>query len=258
LVPTISNRRRRRAILRAVAIPTGLALLLGLEVIHAIGGADLPEREPYELSGLVGQGPTDDPLRIAWIGDSVAAGVGASGPDAALPRVVATSIDGPVELHVFAESGERAAGALEDQVPRVTALMPSPDVVIVEVGANDVTHLTGRQTFSATYDRILARVADLDARHLLALGIPAFGTSPRFLQPLRAIVGFRGRQLDEEIRTAAEAHGATYVDIAAATGGEFAADPDHYYAQDDFHPSDAGYDLWARAVLEALGREGIS
>ncbi|MGH2686184.1 MAG: GDSL-type esterase/lipase family protein, partial [Actinomycetota bacterium] len=140
---------------------------------------------------------------------------------------------------------------------RVSDLVSTPDVIVVEVGANDVTHLTGREIFSATYDRILARVTDLGARHVLALGIPAFGTSPRFLQPLRAIVGFRGRQLDEEIRAAAAAHGATYVDIAGSTGEEFGVDPDRYYAADDFHPSDAGYMLWARAVLQALRRLGI-
>ena len=248
----------RRAAIAAAALPSGLALVLGLEVLHAITGPDLPPAEPFEVGGRAGPPSEAESLRMAWIGDSITAGVGASGRDAALPRLVASVVDVPLDLFVFAESGGQAAGALRDQVPRVTALVPVPDVIVVEVGANDVTHLTGRETFAATYDRILDRITNAGALHVLALGIPAFGTSPRFLQPLRAIVGYRGRQLDEEIRIAAKAHGVTYVDIAGSTGKAFGANPDRYYAKDDFHPSDAGYELWARAVLEALSRVGVS
>ncbi len=246
----------RRALLIA-AVPTGAVLLLGAEVVLALNGPKLPDREPFELSGLVGGGTTE-PLHMVWIGDSIAAGVGASGPEAAVPRLVAADLNGPVMLDVFASSGERVAGALAEQVPQLEALGGEPDVVVVEIGANDVTHLTGRDEFASAYREVLERASATGARHVLALGIPAFGTAPRFLQPLRAIVGWRGSRLDQDVRAAAAATGATYVDIAGETAGPFGEEPDRYYASDDFHPSDEGYRLWAEAVLGGLERLGIS
>lgn len=238
----------RRRLLAALAAPVGIGLLLGAEVLYAVRAERLPDRRPHELSGRV-EGP-GDPISIAWIGDSVAAGVGASGPGDTLPLLVARGLGRAVDLHVFAASGARAADALADQVPRVEALRP--DVVIVEVGANDVIHVTSTFDFRRAYGEILGRVSRLGARHVLALGTPAFGTTPRFLQPLRSIAGWRSRVLDAEVRVAASAFGATYVDIAGGTRPGFDADPASTHADDRFHPNDAGYELWADAVLDRL------
>jgi lysophospholipase L1-like esterase len=247
----------RRIAIAAIAVPTGLALLLGAEVLLAVNGPSLPASDPLELSGEVGSGSAGEAIDMAWIGDSVTAGVGASGVDASLPRLVADALGRPVRLHVFAVSGEKVAGALDEQVPQLEELDSAPDVVILEIGANDVTHLTGRSDFREQYAQLLDRVVATGAEHVVSLGIPAFGTTPRFLQPLRAIVGWRSRRLDADIREAAAERGVTYVDIAGATGNAFGEDPERYYAGDDFHPSDAGYGLWAAAVLRALKDLGI-
>jgi lysophospholipase L1-like esterase len=246
-----------RTLLIAAAVPTGAILLLGAEVLHAVNGPQLPSREPLELSGDVGV-PGEDPFHMVWIGDSITAGVGASDTASTLPWLVATALDRPVRLDVYGASGERAAGALAEQVPQLERLGESPDVVVVEIGANDVTHLTGREDFRADYTQLLRRVSRTGPGHVLALGIPAFGTAPRFLQPLRAIVGWLGSRLDQEVRTAAAASGATYVDIAGRTSEPFNEDPGRFYADDDFHPSDAGYRLWADAVLDGLRRLGLA
>ena len=246
----------RRALLIA-SVPTSAALLLGAEVLLALNGARLPPQEPFQLSGLV-EGNAEEPLHMVWIGDSISAGVGASAPDATVPRLVAAELDRPVRLDVYASSGERVAGALRDQIPLLEVMPEPPDVAVVEIGANDVTHLTDRDEFRGIYGQILERASATGSGHVLALGIPAFGTAPRFLQPLRAVVGWLGRRLDAEVRAAAAASGATYVDIAGETAAPFAEDPDRYYAADDFHPSDAGYRLWAEAILGGLRRLGIS
>jgi hypothetical protein len=86
------------------------------------------------------------------------------------------------------------------------------------------------------------------------------GAPPRLLQPLRAVAGFRGRQLDAVVRDAvADAHEArtapiTYVDIAGPTGPPFRRDHDRFFASDGYHPSADGYGLWAEAVLATVAR----
>ena len=240
------GRRWRVAVVAAVPVAVlGFGALLGVEVLLARRGQML-EGPALDLDGRVGgSGPA---LRVVWLGDSTAAGVGASEGSDALPTVVATRLDRPVELHVLAVSGERVGGVVDDQLPAVATL--EPDAVFVSVGANDVTHLTSRGAFGDQYRTLLAGLPDGVA--VVVLGVPDMGAVPRLAQPLRAVAGFRGRELDEVVREVAAGHDAVYVPVAAATGPAFRAAPDRYFAADDYHPSPAGYRLWADAVVAAL------
>jgi lysophospholipase L1-like esterase len=191
---------------------------------------------------------------VVWLGDSTAAGVGASVSSKALASQVEDGLGLPgASLAVLAVSGARVADVLAEQVPRVAAA--HPDLVLISVGANDTVHLTGRGAFRRTYERVV-RALPVGVPVVL-LGVPDMGAIPRFAQPLRAVSGWRGRHLDAEVRNVAAATGAVYADIASPTGPPFRRDPERYFAADDFHPDDAGYGLWADAVLRVLRREGL-
>ena len=216
--------------------------LLGAEVELARRAPQLPD-EPLALDGRIGSGP---PVRqVVWLGDSTAAGVGASGPDAALPRLVAADLPGTVELTVLAVSGARIGDVVDEQLP----LVEDADLVFVSAGANDVTHLTRLSDVRSRYRRLLAGLPG----DVVVLGVPDMGSIPRLLQPLRAITGWRGRAVDDAVRDVAEEAGATYVDIAGETGPAFRDDPGRLFAGDDYHPSDDGYRLWADAVAARMG-----
>src|SRR5437588_765903 len=98
-------------------------------------------------------------------------------------------------------------------------------------------------------ERLLDGVAAVHPEHVIVLGIGEFASTPRFAQPLRFIAGVRGHQLDTDLRNAAHRHGALYVDIAGRVGSDFVRDPLRYHSADRYHPSDAGYGLWAKATL---------
>lgn len=230
-----------------VSVPLAAALVLGVEVELARRGPDLDDDTPLRHDGRIGE-PSGPALRMVWLGDSTAAGVGASDADLAIPRRVATALDRPVELTSLAVSGERVADVVDDQAPELDALRP--DVVLVSIGANDVVHLTSRADFRAHYDDVVAAVPE--GALLVLLGVPDMGAPPRYLQPLRGIASFRGRQLEEVSRDVARDNDAVYVDIAGQTGPTMRSDTDRYFAEDRYHPSDDGYALWADAVLEQL------
>lgn len=247
------RRRVRRAVIGVALVPVALAAVLAVEVQLARSGPDLPDDSPLDLDGRLG-GP-GDALRTVWLGDSTAAGVGASSPDHALPRLVGAALDRPVEVRSLAVSGDRIGDVVADQVPRLAAL--DPDVVLVSVGANDAVHLTSRDDFR---DGLRILLASVPSRAMVVLlGVPDMGAPDRFLQPLRGLAGLRGRQLDDVSRSVAEEGGAVYVDIAGQTGPAMRADRDRYFARDRYHPSDEGYGLWVDAVLaplqEALDRQ---
>lgn len=240
------RRGTRRALLSAAVVPVVAVAVLAAEVQLARVGPDLPDDAPLDHDGrLGGGGPA---LRMVWLGDSTAAGVGATSARLAVPRQVAGGLDRPIELTNLAVSGARVQDVVDDQLQHLDALRP--DVVLVSIGANDVTHLTARADFRRTYERMLAAIPN-DALIVL-LGVPDMGAPTRLAQPLRAIAGLRGRQLDEVVRTLAGDHGTVYVDIAGATGPTMRSDTARYFAADRYHPSNDGYALWADAVLAVL------
>lgn len=273
--------KNRRRLLLVVAVAATVVLALGVvvavEVVMAQrapqlantvgypqGGRVEPDPAVPAVAGLVwadGAGPVappdvsrevgDRPVRITWLGDSTTTGVGASSAAEALPGQVARRLGRPVELEVLGRSGARIADVVNEQLPLVQARPPDqqPDVVVVSVGANDATHLTGNNAFRSAYLGLLDGLPRSSS--VVVLGVPDLGSVPRFAQPLRALAGWRGGTLDWDVEQMRD-HGADYVNIADFTGPAFGADPDHYFAADGFHPDDDGYRLWADTVVPVL------
>ena len=237
----------RRGLVIAAGVPVLAAAVLMVEIELARRGPDL-DQEPFDLDGRIGP-PEGRAETVVWLGDSTAAGVGASAPEHTVARrVAAASAAGtPVEMRVLAVSGARIGDVVEEQLPQVAAL--DADRIYVSVGANDAVHATRVRTFRGLYDELLGGLPE-DVE-VVILGVPDMGAPPRLAQPLRFFAGLNGERMDDEVRAAAEEHGHTYVDIAAETGPPFRRDPDRYFAADRYHPSDAGYALWVSAVLAA-------
>ena len=161
------------------------------------------------------------------------------------------ALDRPVELTSLAVSGDRVADVVDDQVPAARTRL-DPDVVLVSIGANDVVHLTSRDDFRGRYDALVAAVPDgalrraaRRARHGRAAPLPPTAAGDRR--------SARGRQLDEvEPRRRPRTTVPCTSTSPARPARRCAADPDRYFAEDRYHPSDDGYALWAAAVSDQL------
>jgi lysophospholipase L1-like esterase len=239
----------RAAVAAALVSLAGVASL-AVEVFAAQRGTHLPDPPTGPIDVPAGPAGQASQL-VVWLGDSTAAGVGASRPGSTLPRQVADRLARPVRLTVLARSGARVADVLRRQLPELSRL--KPDIVLISVGANDGTHFTWRARFRRDYSRLLAGLP-ASVRMVVLLGVPDLGAPTRLAQPLRAVAGWRGRALDDDVRHLAARRHAIYVDIAGRTGSAFRDQPGRYFAADHYHPDDAGYGLWADAVVAALGR----
>jgi lysophospholipase L1-like esterase len=204
------------------------------------------------LDGPVGHDGSDEATDIVWLGDSTAAGVGASEPDGALPRQVAAHLTRPVSLQVFARSGAKVADVVADQLPRLAGLRHAPELIIISVGANDVAGRTRRRRFIADYTTMLDAAAASGA-HVVVLGIPDMSSAMLLAQPLRVIAGARARVVDRWIRSAAALHAdhVTYVDLTAyeRVPRKHVA---NYLSADRYHPNAVGYQVWANLVAERV------
>jgi lysophospholipase L1-like esterase len=226
------------------------AALLGVEVYLAYTREYLPTTPALELGGSFG--PRDGtPLRFTVLGDSTAAGLGAGSPEHAYATVLSERLGERgwrVELTAFGLSGARVADVLNDQVPR--AIETDPDLVFVGIGANDATHLTSLGDVERDMGRLLDDLSETNAT-LVVAGPPDM-RADAWLEPLRSIVGWRGRRVADRIEAVARERGVPVVQLAEQAAPFFASNPDEAYAEDLFHPGPGGYRAWADAIFPVL------
>ena len=193
------------------------------------------------------------PVRLLVFGESTVAGVGApshaQGLTGQIARTCARLTDRPIRWRAHGQQGVTAQAAHNDLLP---TLPKAPfHVAVVALGVNDVIQLHG----PAQWQRELGRlVADLRARidhpPVILAGLPPIGRFPALPEPLRTVLAWRGRLLDQAARNfAASTQAVTHVTAPVPEQQEA-------FAADGFHPSPAGYALWGtqlgRAVAKAL------
>lgn len=232
-----------------VGLPLAAAAVLGGQIYHAANG-ERPDLEPsYEIAARVGDA-SGHALRLVVLGDSTAAGVGSATLEGSLPVLVADrvakALDRPVEVVGHGVSGARTADTRAEQVPLLAGV--EPDVTVISVGSNDVTHVTPPWTLQRQTRELLdAARAEADGAPVVLAGIPLFAGTPRLPQPLRAVVMGYARPLRAAQREAVGTRGVAYVDIARDASPRFKGVPDAMSA-DGYHPSPIGYGFWADAI----------
>lgn len=192
-------------------------------------------------------------LTYVVLGDSTATGVGAdyeSGIAVSTARELGRTH--AVTMTNLAVSGARTHDVLRDQLPEAERLRP--DVVLLSVGANDVTHLTRIRSMQADLGEIARRLrAASPAVRIVITGSPDVGSPPRVPRLLRGIASCRTKQVNRMFRREAGSLGLVFAEIARETGPLFRRDRS-LFAADRFHPNERGYAVWAPVLDEALAR----
>lgn len=223
---------------------------------HLVGGPrDVPPRADGRYGSAFAHRTDEEALRLGFLGDSTAAGQGVrrarETPGALLASGLAAVAERPVRLVNVAQSGARS-----DDLDRQVSLLldsslPPPDVAVVMIGANDVTH----RMPLATSVRLLADAV----RRLRAAGTevvvgtcPDLGSIEPVYPPLRWLARRASRQLAAAQTIAAVELGARTVSLGDLLGPEFAARPRELFGPDNYHPSAEGYATAAMALLPTL------
>lgn len=189
-------------------------------------------------------------LRLAVLGDSIAFGQGAPRPeDRPAARLTAglAGHDVVVTTDVFAVPGARSSG-LRAQVDR--AVRWRPDLAVVVIGANDLTHRVPVDRAAGQLGDAVRRLREHDADVLVAPA-PDLSIVPTVPPAARPVVRAGSLLLREaQIRAVREAGG--QVADHGGTLDSFADDPAVLFSPDGFHPSAAGYAVIADGLLPSL------
>ncbi|GGQ75910.1 SGNH hydrolase [Couchioplanes caeruleus subsp. azureus] len=189
-------------------------------------------------------------LAFAVLGDSIAYGQGALRPaDTIGERLAAdlTASGTPTEARVFAVPGADSRG-LAAQAHRAAAW--APDLALIIIGANDLTHLVPAQ-HAATLLGDAVRTLTTAGAEVVVVPAPDLSVVPWVPPQMRMLVRTGSTLLQQHQTRAATAAGARIADIGAAASAAFAADP-ALFSADRFHPSSAGYALIADALAPTL------
>ncbi len=195
----------------------------------------LPE-PPGPRSGFAGAGP---PLRLLVVGDSAAAGVGASHQQEALAMQFAHRLgrESRVEWTLIARSGETTGTMLR----RLETDAPLEcDIAITSLGVNDVTAAIGLGAWRRQQARLREALRRrYRARLIILSGLPPMHLFPALPQPLRWYLGQRAASFDRVLEADAGAErDCVFLSLRFSDDMTLAA-------SDGFHPGPAVYAQWA-------------
>ena len=197
------------------------------------------------------------PIVYVALGDSTGSGVGAR--------------EGGYVLRLFKRIEERRAGSklnnlcvsgattedvLRGQLARGVAA--NPDLITVGIGINDIGHGFTLDQFSRNYEQILTTLKERTRARIIVTNLPDISSAPRIPGAMRNQYQQQIAQFSRRLEEIASRHGVAVFDIYTITTEELASHPE-YFSSDGFHPSDAGYEMWAQhmwpAIAKVIGEE---
>lgn len=191
-------------------------------------------------------------LKYAVLGDSTTVGQGGEYAQGIAVSTAQHIVEKghKVTYQNFAVSGAAVRDVLREQVDEVA--VTSPDVILISIGANDVTHLTRLSEVEATTNAIIDKLQASNRKvKIIITGSPQMGSVPRFPQPVKYFAKVRTGQINKVFEKVAKDKGVVFARIAEKTGPTFMAHPE-LFAVDKFHPTTKGYNVWVPVLNEAL------
>ena len=259
----MTNHRRVTALaaatLRGAGIgAVGLSAALSLVASESLlTRARIPRNlgEPPVSDGTVWCPPTvaphRTPVRLALVGDSLAAGLGApTARDTAAAQIalgLSAYASRPVRLTNVAVVGSRT----RDVAYQLDALAGCcrPEVAVVIVGANDVMHHCASDEALRRLTLAVHRLDVLGARVVVGT-CPDVSAVGALNEPLRHMARRQARVYGQAQAAAVRRAGGEAVDLFTLLGTRF-REPG-MFAADGYHPSAAGYAAAAEVLLPAV------
>lgn len=212
------------------------------------GGTPVAAPKIPRSESLLGSGA---PITYLVMGDSTSIGQGTDyAHSIAMASADHLAAHHSVQFLNIGLSGATAASVVKEQLAK--AVQYKPDIVLLAVGANDVTHSTSYSAVQQSIGKITdALITANCVTKIVLTGAPAVGSAPRFPFPVKQILAHRVTQMNTHIEQVVADKQLTLAPIAARTGAAFLHNP-RLFAQDKFHPNTEGYALWIPVVNQAL------
>lgn len=195
-------------------------------------------------------------LHILHIGESTVAGVGVEDINQGLTANIAKQLskvqNTPVSWSAFGENGIRLAGLnqlLPNTIRELTEKsIPEPrfDLAIITMGVNDSTKFTSLKQWRASIQDTIQSLKPHMQGPLFFTQVPPLAQFPALPSPLKYVLGIRSTLLDYELqKICTKTKNVHYI-------GSKLQVTTNMMAIDGYHPSELGYQHWAKQVAAQI------
>lgn len=244
-------KKRIIIIITILLLPIIFYLFMSHHLIYKkIGNAGLPTADTkgeYMIKGV----DKKTGLIYSALGDSLTAGVGTEKYEESYPYLLAQKFSesyGDIDLRDRAYPGARTSGLINDLLE--PAIKDQPDVITLLIGVNDIHGLVSKKQFTENYSHILKRLKNETKAKVYAISIPFIGTNSLLLPPYHTFFRHETEEYNKIIKKLANEYNIKYIDLYTPTARMFESPA--MCSRDEFHPSAAGYDLWANIIYANL------
>lgn len=186
------------------------------------------------------------------IGDSSVEGIGASHHSKSYPSLVFEKIKlthPECEYHNLGKSGDRIKHVVKNQLPQVLNLYP--DLVTVSIGVNDIRGRVKLSEFEKDLTYFVKTLQRETNAKIIINNIPDFSALPTLPIYIRIASKILINRFNKSIEKISDNFELTLVDIFKVSR-QFCKDWRKFISSDGYHPSDAGYALWAETIILSL------
>lgn len=206
---------------------------------------------PPTPDGLYGEG-SGRTIRCLVIGDSAAVGYGMTTADTTPTGLIGMGLshvlDAQVEMRCHAVVGAQTSD-LQAQLELAHDF--KPDVTVIIVGTNDVTHRVPPRRSVQMLAEVVSQLTSQGCEVVVGT-CPDLGTVKPILQPLREVARQWSRRLARQQTIAVVGAGGRAVSLGDLLGGLFNEQRDAMFGADRFHPSAAGYANMVSVLIPAM------
>jgi lysophospholipase L1-like esterase len=249
----------RRAAAAAAYAGGGLSVLTGSFYAILVAEAQLARRAigkaegaPPAPSGWYGHGRPGPAVKIALLGDSLAAGYGTEEVEETPGATLASGVAEAANRRVYLTSVARVGAQSKDLAGQIDAVLPlEPHAAVIFIGGNDVTHAVPLRTSVRLLGEAVRRLQAAGVEVVVAT-CPDLGTIEPLATPLRQFARTWSRKLAAAQATTTLESGGRAVALASILTSEFSNLSELLFGPDRFHPSVAGYARMSAAVLPTL------
>lgn len=196
--------------------------------------------------------PISGPVNYVALGDSTGVGVGArnGGYVARLFQNIVSERPGS-KLNNLCVTGATTEDVLRSQLRQ--GIAGNPNLITLGIGINDIGHGIGVEEFARNYEEILSGLRRGTSAKIVVTNIPDISSAPRIPEFARREYQQSIIVFNERLEAIATRYEVTLFDVHSTTRDQLPSHPE-FFSSDGFHPSDAGYEFWAREMWPVVAR----
>jgi acyl-CoA thioesterase I len=226
---------KSRTVLQNFLLALGVVvLILAIRALYVLGSIPFFKRS-WDNGNA--KAASSKQIVLVALGDSTAQGIGALTPSQSFVSRVAKRISEqqkkPVKIYNFSTSGVESGDILKNQLPKLKKL-PRYDAVMIATGPNNITHKKTLKDFSSD---IASTLSQLPADKTVISNLPPMGPKDS--------LGNTSYDWGRAVMVVAQQKNVRVAPVYEHVQTRV-SDP-RTYAGDFYHPSGAGYKLWADA-----------